>query len=843
MKDDNTPTITSRRRKPTPHQHIRLEKAKKLKQLGTLTKKKRAETRKQKPGETDPEKMLSITPSLRKPKLDTLSKPAKPPAKFRKRQIHKSWLPTHLYHAKRAHMTEPKEPLWRFAIPLTPTEKCFRTTHRSASLRGCVAWDMSYMATIGVEGVEASCLGLLRSVGVEENALTGKRDLKWRRGTRSWDGWIRERGEKYRWIAPVKIVWCINGEVTEISEDVGQEKKKLKRKLLMRMHPSAFLQVWNEILKVAKIQRPPAMVEDLRFEIGSIEITGPGSTEALIGALHPTILTQHATKAGATNTTQTSAEITVEKIVIPTEEAVHEDGWSDVETHGNLWPRLSAVTNPSSLPVNALLGFNVSDPRLHFPPRTVPQSPGNTANDELLELLSFWAPDHSLRPPDLFDRPKRLTASRLLSSQKSVNRRKSAALPGAYPESSPKDPQIPVLLLASRSPNTSGQGTWTVLLPWDCVLPIWYSLMHYPLSTGGNPRFGGLQEKRQLAYEQSVPWFPGDYPGTKAGWAWEVTEREKRKQEWERRPKGKRTEWSSVKLGDERKGEVGIGWGCDWERLFGGRASSGTSTAEKDKIIDSPDATNSATTTTTANEKTASHPATEKTTASLQPSPPPPPPLSIHHLTFPQTSPSPIPSTALAPIHLTLLQAGHPTFAARIYRLPTTDPSLRQRWLALASAKPAHHPRSNSIQQSNPYRPLPPGASKHERATHLASTLLAPHPQTQPTTASALAAALKANHPSYPPVPDETDLIGFVTTGNFNLAEGKCGAVGNVAVARVNGMHGCPSTASATPRQEKQDGRPGRTVQAPAANRKPATLCIVREAGQPLGRLARWSFL
>ena len=42
-----------------------------------------------------------------------------------------------------------------------------------------------------------------------------------------------------------------------------------------------------EILKVAKVQRPPAMVEDLRFEIGSIEVTGPGSTEALTGVLHP----------------------------------------------------------------------------------------------------------------------------------------------------------------------------------------------------------------------------------------------------------------------------------------------------------------------------------------------------------------------------------------------------------------------------------------------------------------------------------------------------------------------------------------------------------------------------
>ena len=197
MREDNTPTVTARRRKPTPHQRLRLEKAKKLKELGALTRKKRASAKTQKPGETDPEKMVAIASRIPKLKKDTFAKPARPPAKFRKRQVHKQWLPTHLYHAKRAHMTPPKEPLWRFAIPMTPTDKCYRPTHRAASLRGSVAWDMSYVSTIGMEGVEASLLGLLKGIGIEENMLIGKREAKWRRGTRGWEGWIRDRdGER-----------------------------------------------------------------------------------------------------------------------------------------------------------------------------------------------------------------------------------------------------------------------------------------------------------------------------------------------------------------------------------------------------------------------------------------------------------------------------------------------------------------------------------------------------------------------------------------------------------------------------------------------------------------------
>lgn len=68
-------------------------------------------------------------------------------------------------------------------------------------------------------------------------------------------------------------------------------------------------------------------------------------------------------------------------------------------------------------------------------------------------------------------------------------------------------------------------------------------------------------------------------------------------------------------------------------------------------------------------------------------------------------------------------------------------------------------------------------------------------------------------------MPDEKDIIGFVTTGEFNLAEGKGAAIGTVFVKEVlegvrrGGVNG--------------KGKGGR-------------LCIVRNAGEGVGRLARW---
>ena len=829
MKEDNTPTVTARQRKPTPHQRLRLEKAKQLKSLGALTRKKRASAKEQKPGETDPEKMVAIAPRVPKLKKDTFAKPAKPPAKFRKRQVHKQWLPTHLYHAKRAHMTPPKEPLWRFAIPLTPTDKCYRPTHRAASLRGAVAWDTSYFGTIGVEGVEASLLGLLKGIGVEENVLAGKREAKWRIGTRGWEGWVRQRDGERRWIASVQIVWCLDPPPVAVVEKTGQKespkaqaksesqnevaphsevnaekgsepkepaeqaKNKLKRKLLLRVHPSAFLEVWNEALKVAKIQRPQVMLEDLRFEIGSIEIVGPGSTEALIGALHPRQVTEPA--AGEATTGGSDRE------------------WVDIGSAEEVWPQLAAVTNPACLPTNAMLGFNISDPRLHHPPRTVPQLSHETANEALLNLLSSWPPDQTEAAPDIFDRTKRLTASRQLASQKAINRRKGDALPGAYPDPTPKDPSIPVLLLASRPRTKNGQGTWTLLLPWDCVLPVWYSLMHYPLSTGGNPRLGCLQEKRQVSFEQGMPWFPGDYPGTKAGYDWELLERERKKQEWERRPKGRRTEWDRVDLGEGRRGEIGLGWACDWDRLFQGPPS--------------PENTEDVNKTSPVGQEKAAKDAAKPT----QPSPKaqqleqPPmetlkPPLNIHHLHESLSIKPPIPPTAQSPIHITIITTRPPPPKARIYRLPTKNPSLRAKWLALANP-----PKKISKGARHKLPPQPPSSKNVPQHALAAQTLASSLLSSSTIASSPEATPPKAGEKDYPPAPDEMDLIGFVTTGNYDLGDGRCEAVGNVAVARVVGKEGVGDGKGGK-------GREGRDH-----------LCIVREAGQGVGRLARWRFV
>lgn len=482
------------------------------------------------------------------------------------------------------------------------------------------------------------------------------------------------------------------------------------------------------------------MVEDLRFEIGSIEITGPGSTEALLATLQPCL--------GPDGPAALSPEAT--------------------------WLSLLGVSNPSSLPQNALLSFPVTDPRLQFPPRSLKMPDNESHMNDLAVLLSTWSPDQTQGLSSLFDRPSRLAAIRQLPSQKAINRRRALAGPGKYPTAQPTDPQIPIMILANRpqarTKRNAAPGSWIVLLPWKCVVPVWYSLMFYPLSSGGNPRFGGLKEQQQLAFEAGEGWFPGDFPGTRAGWEWSQREAKKSRRQWERRPKGRRVEFDSLVLGDGHpKGEIGHGWACDWQRLVEG----------------------------TPKDQTARDGKKNGDTTTILPS-------NIHNIRYPPSETnlltkireSPIDPSALATIHLTLSSRGTPTPCARIYRLPT-NPTLRQKWLDLASSSTKKTRERKSAPQKRP------NLSGEEAQRQLAETLVS-------------AVIPEESGSEHLEVPTEEDLIGFVTAGNFNLSEGKGTSIGSILLSKV-----------LLPNVKPSERR----------------MCIVRAAGEKIGRLGVWELV
>lgn len=717
-------------------------------------------------------------------------------------------------------MTPPSAPLWRFALPITPQQKCYRPTHRASGKRGALCWDMSYMSTIGVEGTTEALRKVVAAIGVVPEP---KKEVKWLAGKRTWSGWLNKDVDgQQKQIATGTVIWSPEEDATSTK----RTPKVPRRRLFIRTHPAAFLEIWAEVLRVAKMQYPVMHVEDLRYEIGSIELTGPDATEALIGVLH-----QHK---------------------------------AEVNDHGRFFHDLLGVTNSASLPPNTLLSFPILDPRLRHPPQKVwlPDPEDEVAAFQLLEDLATWPADNMPFSSALFDRDARHRATRL-PSQKAINRRKGAAEPGEYPFTTPSDPPIPVLLYPTQTrQSTTRQGSWTLLAPWKCITAIWYSLVHFPLNSGGNPRFAGLQEWQQIHFERGVPSFPMDYPGTEAGWKWEQKERARRKAEWEKRPKGKRVAWESVDLGAGRKGEIGDGWSCDFEKLMpiGVKAAAPVSSTDVtmtdvdvvEETVLSPkpiieDITTQGTTqsadvqvveetifpTKTSENTLAKPPAAEPSPADEKPQS-----FPFLHLTAPEFSdllstPSlKIPHGSLATIRVTLFSRGVPQPCARIYRLPSSNPSstapfrvdsdtiveclstatifpIRQKWLDLVPSTKPPAKQFKPLQASQ----LPKNATMPERVRALAQELLQNPPLPYPK---------EEKERQHPLVPGEEDLIGFVTTGNFNLAQGAGSGVGSVGVERV--LEGVRREGNWKGSREQR-------------------LCVLRNAGEEIGRLGWWEIV
>ncbi|KAG5993986.1 hypothetical protein E4U52_001555 [Claviceps spartinae] len=821
MQDDNTPTVESRNRRPrTTRARIRAELAKRR---CLLAARKRRRLLK-KPTASEPLKdaqsketsaavdarIRAFTKRQPRPTIrrNVPNDPPQAPARFRKRQINKTWLPTHKWHAKRARMTQPTSPLWRFAIPLTPNEKIYRATHRAQGERGTLAWDTSYMSTIGLYGNPVGIEKILKSMGVTQESCWNEKGRKWTMGTRAWSGLLsRPRGaSQTRWICPATVVW--NPQVSiELPTDTPNSGKQ-QRQALIRLNPAAFLETFTELVRLCKAKHSGVFVEDLRFEIGSIELTGPASTETLLGTM-----TAYNNKSHPKN------------------------------KHAGLFEALKTVTNPASLPANAVLGFSIQDPRLRYPPRKMDVSTTSTDGDagsDLMELLATWPAEEGLEPYALFDRYTRFRAT-CLPSQAAISKRKSLTTPGSFLKPSQlTDPPIPVILIASRSPESLlSQGTWTLLMPWKCLPSLWYSIVHCPLMSGWNPRFGGLNESMQVAFERGMPWFPRDYIATDAGAAWELEERKKRAHEHEKRPKSKRIAYSALDLGAGRKGEVGNGHACDFELLFGLSRQSeddvaSESSGERIDAEVSPDTEPMDIDQQGPQQPVSTPIAQEESTAD---STPPTTPLQSSSLTLLNALTKadflamtrttnkaplrPLPPNAIINVRLTLLSGGNVTNCARIYRLPsssppagvvlttspalqaappqakpgTLPPDLRAQWLAQLPSR--NNTRAKPSARGRSTQHAPPS-----REQLLAQSLIAA-PESDSVT--------MAGHPL---VPDAEDLIGFVTTGSYCLRDGKASAQGSLAVEKI--------------------------VEGVRADPREGCLCVVRDVGRQVGWLARW---
>ncbi|KAJ7935581.1 NUC188 domain-containing protein [Mycena leptocephala] len=464
---------------------------------------------------------------------------------FLKRQRDKSWLETHIWHAKRMKM----ENLWGYRLAITPTEKSFRPSHR-ASVHGSILHDASYQSLIQLQGPEKLVRTILETCCDLQGPGPGaKRYLP---GARTIDTHIYEPGQyPFGLIGPATVFWrpipvpskpqdaqdpppapSQSQSAAEGSQKRGKGKGKAKEPASKSLDPDAVRRtVWicshpaisenvfvalrtaaSSVLDTARKAAPPGTqiddigieLEDLSGQINAFEIMGPKSNQVLKGALSP----------------------------------VSQESREDFN---KFWASMTDLQTSGSIPRGMIIGFKVLDPRLKWVPK---QFPPKNAKPRPTSTSAIICPSAVLAQSDLWEES---TQSRTRNPP--------------YPLR--QDDRVPVLLI-QRSVERGALSNDLALHGWTLLLPAGWSMPFFSSLTFTGTRVGGQRERQTQAFEAGTGYFPRDYPLCASYDAYASARETEEKARWERTPPAKRANYERLRTRSP--------WRADWDVVLGTEA-------------------------------------------------------------------------------------------------------------------------------------------------------------------------------------------------------------------------------------------------------------------------------
>ncbi|KIJ61144.1 hypothetical protein HYDPIDRAFT_97259 [Hydnomerulius pinastri MD-312] len=475
-----------------------------------------------------------------------------------RRQRDKTWLETHIWHAKRAKM----ENMWGYRLAVTPTEKAFRPSHR-ASVHGSILHDASYYAIIELKGPQTLLQAALEGC-CDPQGSGMKRCIT---GGRACETHIYKHDSyPFDLIGPITIIWqplSPESKSTPPSEPPGKSVKRkgkgkgkqidtstspgpaeTSRVIWVRAHPAIFEDVFEALqtsashaLQAKKEKDPEAHatieIADLRGCINAFEIMGPKSSQVIKGALSPA-------------------------------------GGEDREDFKKFWESLSDLQTPGNIPRGMVIGLKVLDPRLKFPPKNAKPYYPDPTQPTTHPSPAFIFPSALTAQSEIWDAEKRGGLKKPKYKKKDIDERRAKNLvPGTPLNPLRQDDRIPILLIqrslepcppssstsASISNNSQGIHGWTLLFPAGWSMPFLTSLVY----TG--TRIAGQRERTKQFFEAGVPGFPMDYPTLSVYDATSKERAENARQRWERTPPAKKPNYE--KLGTRSP------WSADWAVVLG----------------------------------------------------------------------------------------------------------------------------------------------------------------------------------------------------------------------------------------------------------------------------------
>ncbi|KAI9187583.1 Ribonucleases P/MRP protein subunit pop1 [Blastocladiella emersonii ATCC 22665] len=438
-----------------------------------------------------------VRPKKKKPKAVR----RKPRSDFAARQERNgTWLETHLWHAKRFHM----ESMFGWKVPVAPTQKGARAMYRAAKY-ATVATDLSYLALYEFRGPVADIAKLVAEVTDPFGPRVGA--ARYTHGRRTVETALFANFPHDQ-LAPATFLWQAGHAA---GDEVGSGR------LWMWTHPLAEEQLIAALAKAMEHLAMTSVHVEQTTDVCRISLKGPKALALL-----------HSVLDLAPSTSEPAKQV---------------------------WEALCGTTDPSPLPVGAVLGLQAWDPRLSYPPRRptyVVSQEARAAAQAVIE--SPWPT--ACAESTVWDASVRDASRASKKREHDLNERRRAQLvPGIRltPDAA-QDTQFPVLLFRTSDPVAGID----VILPRGWSLPLWRSL------TWAGARPAGLNCLRSLHHEHLVPMYPYDFPLSDGHADVIRAAAEVQQSKWRARPPGKRVNYESLGIAHpfdpDWAGLVSHGW-------------------------------------------------------------------------------------------------------------------------------------------------------------------------------------------------------------------------------------------------------------------------------------------
>ncbi|KAI9353249.1 ribonucleases P/MRP protein subunit POP1-domain-containing protein [Zopfochytrium polystomum] len=390
-------------------------------------------------------------------------------------QAGKLWLQTHIWHAKRMHMTQ----LWGFMLPAFPNDKGTRATFRFSNHQ-CVIHDVSYYRCIELKGTLEEIARVMKIVC---DPLLPPVE-KFSDGTRQGQTFIH-RPNRFPdgAVCPAKFQFTPFGAVSQDSQ------------LWLWIHPSAERNCIDSLIEALVIcGMTTEKLRNVSEKLSRFELVGPRSHAILF----------HSLKVSSSQDSAAS----------------------------QVWQRLEHLRTPASLPPGVVISLEVYDPRLTCP---------------LARQLCLGGPQN-LSASRIFSASAGHNFAEQKASEDELNKRRSKALiPGT--KLPLEGPTIPIMLVQRKSLGTDFStqlASQELVCGWDLIVPSQWSVEFWKTLVFAGARAIGLDDRRRLHLESGIPSFPYDYPETQAFVDWSVKVASDERETWEKRPKANRVNYETI---------------------------------------------------------------------------------------------------------------------------------------------------------------------------------------------------------------------------------------------------------------------------------------------------------